>query len=33
MNSPYFAGFFAGLEPDTCMAVSEWADEHRILPM
>ncbi|WP_067521641.1 phage terminase large subunit family protein [Endozoicomonas ascidiicola] len=33
MNSPYFSGFFAGLKPDTRMTVSEWADEHRILPM
>ena len=33
MNNPYFSGFFAGLKPDTRMTVSEWADEHRILPM
>ena len=33
MRSPYFDGFFAGLKPDTRLTVSEWADEHRILPM
>ncbi len=33
MNSPYLSGFQWGLKPDTCMTVSEWADEHRILPM
>ena len=33
MNSPYFSGFLAGLKPDTRLSVSEWADEHRILPM
>ncbi|WP_281647583.1 terminase gpA endonuclease subunit, partial [Parendozoicomonas sp. Alg238-R29] len=33
MNSPYLSGFQWGLKPDTRMTVSEWADEHRILPM
>ncbi len=33
MNNPYYSGFFAGLKPDTRLTVSEWADEHRILPM
>ena len=32
MISPYWQGFFAGLKPDTRLTVSEWADEHRILP-
>ncbi|WP_257294807.1 phage terminase large subunit family protein [Endozoicomonas sp. YOMI1] len=32
MNSPYFSGFFSGLEPDTRLTVSEWADQKRILP-
>ncbi|WP_263322584.1 phage terminase large subunit family protein [Endozoicomonas sp. Mp262] len=32
MDSPYCSGFFSGLKPDTRLTVSEWADEHRILP-
>lgn len=31
MTSPYWAGFFAGLKPDTRLTVSQWADQHRIL--
>ena len=29
----YTQGLLDGLRPDTRMTVSEWADEHRILPM
>ena len=32
-NSPWISGFFTGLKPDTRLTVSEWSDQHRILPM
>ncbi|WP_345194409.1 phage terminase large subunit family protein, partial [Kistimonas scapharcae] len=32
-TSPWISGFFTGLKPDTRLTVSEWSDQHRILPM